>query len=473
MLLLTCLLFVLGFNEANGTTDTLQQHATDPESEFVILNEVKIEGNLKTRSRIILRELAMQPGDTIFAKDQAVRLQKDRNKIVNTNLFVTVEVALQKVDERRADLLIQVSERWYLFPMPIFELADRNFNEWWYERGRDLRRTHYGMRVSHKNFRGRNEQLDALIQFGFTRKFELAYELPYLDRIQKHGLNVKVSFSENKSTAYKTESHKLLFLKSENILRSRFNASIGISRRNRFYITHNAQLQYNYNQINDSIALLNPDFFLKGQTHQRYFALNYNFSRDLRDVVAYPLHGSRMTLNVTKLGLMPGDDINQLDIVASYTKYTPLGKKFYFNNMVQGKLSFPDQQPYANIRGLGYGQAFVRGYELYVIDGSSSVVSKSTLKRELFKTQKSIEKVMPLKQFQTVPLAMYVNLYFDMGYVKNGRANPERDFLSNSFLWGTGMGIDLVTFYNTVFRVDFSLNRSLEKKIFFHFVRDI
>jgi outer membrane protein assembly factor BamA len=471
MLLFTFLLCLVGFSETRLVSDTLRR--SDPEADFVILNDIKIEGNLKTRDRIILRELALQPGDTVFAKEQEAVLRKDRNKIINTNLFVTVELALLQVAEQRADLVILVSERWYLFPLPIFELADRNFNEWWYERGRDLRRTHYGMRLSHKNFRGRNEQLDALIQFGFTRKFELSYDVPYLDRKQKLGLSFDLSFSENKAAAYKTEEHKLLFVKGEDILRKRFYASVGLSRRNLFYSTHYLQLKYIFNQVNDTIPYLNPDFFLNGRSEQRFFQAYYSFTRDLRDAVAYPLHGSRLNFTVTKLGLMPGDDINQLDLVASYTKYTPLGKKFYFNNHFQGKLSIPNQQPYANVRGLGYGQDFVRGYELYVIDGSTSVVSKSTLKRELFKTQKNIEKIMPFKQFQTLPIAMYVNLYFDMGYVKNVRANPEKDYLSNTFLYGTGMGIDLVTFYNTIFRIDFSLNKSLEKNIFFHFVRDI
>jgi len=471
MLLLTFLLLLWGGKPAEVTADTLPQR--DPETDFVILNDIIIEGNLKTRSRIILRELALQPGDTIYLRAQEALLQKDRNKIVNTNLFVTVELALQQVEDQRVDLLILVSERWYLFPMPIFELADRNFNEWWYERGRDLRRTNYGMRLSHKNFRGRNEQLDAVVQFGFTRKFELSYDVPYLDKKQKLGLSFDLSFAENKAAAYKTEAHKLLFVKGEEIMRQRFYASVGLSRRNLFYNTHSLQVKYIFNQVNNTIADLNPDFFLNGRTEQRFFQAHYSFTRDLRDAVAYPLHGSRLNFTLTKLGLLPNDDINQLDLVASYAKYTPLGKRFYFNNHFQGKLSVPNQQPYANVRGLGYGQDFVRGYELYVIDGSASVVSKSTIKRELFKTQKNIEKFMPFKQFQKVPLAMYVNLYFDMGYVRNVRANFEKDFLSNRLIYGTGLGVDLVTFYNTIFRIDFSLNKSLEKNIFFHFVRDI
>ncbi len=473
MLLLMFLLSFLPYPAAQHQIFTGHSDPTNPKGDFIILDEVKIEGNFKTKDRIILRELNLLPGDTVYLGEAEMLIGKDRNKINNTNLFVTVEVALQRTEKQRANLVIKVSERWYLFPVPIFELADRNFNEWWYERGRDLRRTNYGLRVAHKNFRGRNEQLTTQIQLGFTRRFELNYSVPYLDQAQKHGLNLEVSLSENKSVAYKTLDHKLAYLKGEDILRKRFYASVGISRRNRFYIVHDLELKFSYNAVADTIALLNPNYYRYGQTHQRYFQLSYGFTRDLRDAVAYPLHGSRLSFNVNKVGLLPTDNINQLELLASYTKYTPLGKKFYFNNRFLGKMSFPQRQPYANTRALGYGQDFVRGYELYVIDGQSYLMSKSTLKRELFKTQTNIGKFLPMKQFQTVPFAMYANLYFDMGYVTDNTFNPESNRLSNVPIYGGGLGLDLVTFYNTVFRIDFTVNKSLQKNFFFHFVKDI
>lgn len=469
LLLLTFLLS--GFSNAGANPAV--SDTSSPKATYVVLNEIQIEGNLKTQERIILRELALHPGDTLFQEEEEASIRKDRNKIINTNLFVTVEVSLQRIESPLANLVIHVSERWYLFLVPIFELADRNFNEWWYERKRDLSRTQYGLRVSHKNFRGRNEQFTALVQLGFTRKFELSYDVPYLDKIQKHGLSIDVSFSENKSVAYQTAEHKLLYLQSERILRKRFTAAISLSRRNRFYITHNVGLRYHYHTIADSVAVLNPDYYLNGSTRQQYFQLSYGFNRDLRDAVAYPLHGSRTTLEITKSGLLPSDDVNQLDVAASYTRYLPLGKRFYLNNRLQGKLSLPTRQSYAMTRGLGYGQDFVRGYELYVIDGQAYGLLKSTLKRELFKTQKNIERIMPFKQFQTVPLAMYVNLYFDVGYVSNRRDHPENMFLTNEWIYGSGLGLDLVTFYNTVFRLDFSINKSFQKNIFIHFVKDI
>lgn len=441
--------------------------------DFVIINEIKMLGNTKTKDRIIFRELDIKPGDTLYASREAALLQKNKNKIVNTNLFVTVEFSLLKLDNGRADLFIHLEERWYIFPVPIFELADRNFNEWWYERGRDLRRTQYGLRLNHKNFRGRNEQLYAVAQFGFTKRFDLSFDAPYIDAAQRYGLNFDISYSDNKNVAYKTEAHKLVYLQDEKALRRRFYTSVDLTRRDGFYNFHSLGLRFQYNTIADTIALLNPNYFLNKHTTQRYFQVAYGFVRDLRDVTAYPLHGSRLAFGISKVGLLPSDDINQAEVVASYSRYTPLGKKFYFNTGLRGKFSLPNRQPYLNTRGLGYGQDFLRGYELYVIDGQSYALSKSTLKRELFKTQKRLDRFMPLKQFRTVPVAMYVNAYFDMGYVTDNTFNPENNRLANTFLYGGGLGLDLVTFYNVVFRIDYSINRSLERGLFIHFVKDI
>ncbi|MCU7375765.1 hypothetical protein PEC18_34350 [Paucibacter sp. O1-1] len=69
------------------------------------------------------------------------KLEIDRRKVVNTNLFVTVDLLTQpNIDSVRTDIRIVVKERWYLIAVPVFQLADRNFNEWWYERKRDLSR---------------------------------------------------------------------------------------------------------------------------------------------------------------------------------------------------------------------------------------------------------------------------------------------------------------------------------------------
>lgn len=464
-LLLSALLNILP-----GSAPVANDTTTAP---YVIVNHIIIEGNLKTKEQIILRELDVTEGDTMRAMQMETTLLRNRNKIFNTHLFVTVDLSIQNIDKNNAYLLVRVTERWYIFPMIIFELADRNFNEWWFERGRSLRRTQYGLRIAHKNFRGRGEQLRATAQFGFTKRFDLAYTIPYLDLAQKHGMGFDISYAQNKSVAFETTGHKLNYIDSESVLRSRFSTSLRFTRRNRYYSFHTVELKYNYNTIADTIAFLNPNYFLEGRTTQQYLRLAYSLSIDRRDIAAYPLKGHLINVSVSRAGLTKKEDVKLSGLYGDVSIYRPLSKKYFWTASLRGKTSTPVRQPYFNYRGFGYGQDYVRGYEYYVVDGQHYGLSKLTLKRELLNVQKHIPHLMPLRQFQTIPIAIYLKVYGDAGYVVDNIYNIENNRLSNTLLYGGGVGLDIVTFYNTVFRIDASVNKSLEKGFFFHFVKDI
>ncbi|MDO1448504.1 BamA/TamA family outer membrane protein [Rhodocytophaga aerolata] len=442
-------------------------------AEYVIVNHIIIEGNVKTKEAMILRELDITAGDTLHAASADLALLRNKNKIVNTNLFVTVDLHMLKVDKNVAYLLVKVTERWYIFPMLIFELADRNFNEWWVERGRSLKRVNYGFKIAHKNFRGRGEQLRATAQFGFTKRFELGYSIPYLDKAQKTGIGFDISYSQNKSVAYETQAHKLDYLDSESVLRSRFSAGIRLTRRNKYYCFHTLEAKYHDSHIADTLAILNPDYFLKGRTRQQYVRLAYTLTLDRRDIAAYPLHGHYFTTTIAQSGITPKEDLHLTTLLADIALYRPISPKYFWTASLRGKVSSPEQQPFHNIRGFGYGQDFVRGYEYYVVDGQNYGLAKLTFKRELFNVQADISEYMPFRQFQTIPMALYLKVYGDAGYVQNKTYNVEDNFLANKLLYGYGVGFDFVTFYNTVFRVDFSMNRQKQAGFFFHFVRDI
>jgi len=440
---------------------------------YVIVNHIIIEGNLKTKEQMILRELDITAGDTLKSLQKEAVLLRNRNKIFNTHLFVTVDLSIQTIDKTSAYLLIRVTERWYIFPMIIFELADRNFNEWWFERGRSLSRTQYGVRIAHKNFRGRGEQLRATAQFGFTKRFDLAYSIPYLDLAQKHGMGFDISYAQNKSVAFETRGHKLQYTDSESVLRTRFSTSLRFTRRNRYYSFHTIEAKYNYNTVADTIAFLNPSYFLDGRTKQQYFRLGYNLSIDRRDIAAYPLKGHLFNVNISRAGFTKKEDVHLTALYADISMYRPIAKKFYWTASLRAKTSSPGKQPYFNYRGFGYGQDYVRGYEYYVVDGQHYGLAKLTLKRELLNVQKHIPHLMPLRQFQTIPIAIYLKVYGDAGYVVDNTYNVENNRLSNTMLYGGGVGLDIVTFYNTVFRIDASVNKQMEKGLFFHFVKDI
>lgn len=441
-------------------------------SGHVVVGDITVEGNHRTRTGIIMREMAIRRGDTLSADVLKEKMEIDRRKVINTNLFITVDLLTRaNADSVHTDIRIVVKERWYLIILPVFQLADRNFNEWWYERKRDLSRTTYGVYMSYGNVTGRADKLRFLAEFGFIPKFEIAYTLPYIDKAQKTGITIGTSYSINKTTAFRTWRDKLQYFNSEDINRERLVSYISITRRNKYYTFHSADLRWSQTSISDTIAALNPNYLLKGRTRQRYLQLTYTFSYDKRDNAQYPLLGQTLGLQVSKIGLLPSDDVNMLSMYGSYRKFIPLGKKWYFNTGLRGRLSFPKRQPYIQTIGLGYRNDLVRGYELYVVDGQDYALLKNELKYKLFSFQKHFSFI-PVRQFNTLPLAAYINTFADAGYVKNSYPEFSNTKLGNSMLYGAGAGVDMVTFYNIVARFNLTVNGKAEKRFFFNIARE-
>ena len=302
------------------------------EYQLLEVNRILIVGNKTTLDRIIQRELSLKPGDTISNKNISQVLLRDKNKIYNLRLFNTVEIRPILLSLNKVDLLIEVTERWYTFPVPIFELSARNFNEWWQTYDHDLGRVNYGLRLYQYNFRGRNETLRFTGQFGFSRRFDIAYSIPNLDRNQKQGLSFLFSYAQPKNLSYFTQDHKLLFLKSRNVLRTNSLVAINYSYRKSFYETHNVGLEYRYSVIADTIALLNPNYYGNGETKQQYEAISYSFNSDHRDVMAYPLNGHQSNIFFKKIGLGFSSEVDQFEVNLTHARYLDLKNGYYFSN---------------------------------------------------------------------------------------------------------------------------------------------
>lgn len=416
----------------------------------------------------------VEVGQTYLRSEIIGILEKDQSKVINTRLFVTVNIKLIDTSSGLGHILIEVSERWYIFPVPIFKLADRNFNDWWVNQNGNINRVEYGIRFNQDNLRGMNEKLRVSGQLGFTRQFDLGYSIPYLTKGQKLGMNFGASYSENNSIAYRSKNNKLLFLKNPvDIVRNTRRAFISFSYREAFYNTHTTSFEYAKHQIADTIASLNPDYFLEGRTTQEYFKFSYGFRRDLRDVRAYPLRGFLLTANLRNYGLGLTKDINKTELNFNYEKYYPISERFFTSASIRGSVSTPKILPYNEFRGLGYDQTLIRGYELYVIEGQSFLINKFNLKYRLFEGNINLGKAMPLKQFRNVPYAIYIKGYADHGYVRNTIPYELNKRLINKYLFGYGFGIDYVSFYDSVIRVEYSFNKQGESGFFLHFKGDL
>ena len=445
----------------------------DSTMRFVRVSKIFIIGNKQTKPQIILRELSANEGDIIFLPDLQSMLVEDKNKLINTRLFNKVEIHLVEADRFLVDLIIEVNERWYTFPIPILALSDRNFNDWIQNHDAKLNRLNYGLRFYQYNMRGRNERLRGIVQFGFTRKFELSYSIPYINSAQKSGLTLYGGYSENKSIPYRTTGHKLDFMVSDELLQEEFIVGLNYTKRENFYSTHHFKLDYKLTNIEDTVAVLNEHYLLNGQTQQRYFEVGYKYDLDKRDIKAYPLKGFQMILEVKKLGLGIYDDIDQWELYGAYSKFFDMGNNYYLSASLTGKVATPERQPYINTPALGYGKDFIRGYELYVIEGQHYLINKVAFKKRILAGDINLDPLLGIDQFRTMPFAIYIKSFFDSGFVNNNFQQSENAFLNNRYIYGGGIGLDIVTFYDTIIRLEYSVNKQQEGGFFFHFRTDI
>lgn len=447
----------------------IPNHSAD--SSVVIIKNIAIDGNKKTKERIIFRELDFKVNDTLNIRVLNETLERNKRKLVNTNLFVSVACKATHLSENEIEVQIHLQEQWFLMPYPLFQLADRNFNEWW-SRGRDFNRTVYGLDINHTNFRGRAEKLFFHVENGFTRRFDFSYRIPYIDKAQKTGIGVLFSYGTSKNVAYRSFNDTLNYARDDKkSLKNRYLAAASIKKRFHFYDNHTVELNFVKNIVEDTIIKLNPNYFQFNELEQQYFSLGYFFTYDNRDNVSYPLLGKRFDFGIKKIGLSNKDDLNYLETGIGLSYHHQLYKKLYLGHTIKGRFSSQTANIYNNNRGLGYGNDLVRGFELYVIDGNAHFLSRNTLRYELLNKTLHL-KFLKYKQINKIPLAIYPNYSFDIGYIQNKNSEINYSKLANSTLYSYGFGLDLVTYYNVVARFNYMSNSLNQTRFVFNIGRE-
>jgi outer membrane protein assembly factor BamA len=438
---------------------------------LIFIQKVEVKGNKKTKTQYILRELNFAPGDSIPFADLGPRMEFNRLQLMNTGLFSSVEIYIAnwEDEQRKAHVRIEVTEPWYIVPVPVFELADRNFNVWWRDYNRSLSRTNYGVNIFHSNLTGRGDLLELLVQFGFTNKYELEYEVPFVDRTQVWGMTMGFLLARNKEINYTTQEDQQVFFRDpDRILLQRLRAQIGITVRPHLRNQHLFHIRYHNNQIDPQVENdLNPYFYTHDRI-QQYWAFSYLWTLDKRDIRPYPMHGHYAEVELEKEGFGLTEDINSLYARVLFKQYLSFFEKWSTELVFGGRLAgIRTRQPFANSQALGYGYNYLRGYEYYVIDGLDYGFSKVTLRREILNTTFNWGNLVPFDSFRLMPTRLYLVAYNDLGYVNNpfyGDGNR----LANDWLASYGLGLHLVAYYNRLFQLEFSRNRLGENGVYLH-----
>ena len=442
----------------------------------VMVDSIVIVGNQKTKRSYMLREMTFQERDTIPLSILGNILETNRLRLLNTSLFVSVKLNVNKwQDDNHVTVTITCLENWYFYPIPIFELADRNFNVWWTEMKRDLSRTNYGMRLTYNNATGRRDPLSVQVQAGYTPRYSISYSRPYINKKQNIGFDFAFSLSNNREVGYAVENNKLLFYSTKDrILLKRLGANIGFSYTPGLFVSHSVSIGYSKSDVDTAITTrFNKDYYLDGSTTQQFFYLSYSGRIDKRDFRPYPLSGYMLSWGATKNGFFANDNLNILDAAVRMAQYFTLNSKFSLEMIGKVKTAvIRNTRPFTSNRGLGFGSDNVRGYELYIADGLDYAYSKNSLRfsiidKEFDWTRKTKKKW--LKPWFLFPVKAYMTFNFDAGIANDPTGNREINPLSNRVLYGGGVGLDFLLWNSISYRFEYSVNDRGEKGVFFNY----
>ncbi len=437
---------------------------------YMVIDSIEVIGNKKTQTKNVIRELDFQIGDTIQLANLEAVIEQNRLLLTSTGLFSSVVIEAKNTIENHVNIDVKLEESWYLYPFFNIEVGDRDLNVWWVEHNHALNRLNYVFQVNHRNLTGRRDLLKIYSQFGYEPKFQITYDLPYFNEAQTLGFRGDAFYAQAREWGMNTVGDKFdLVSNNDTTVIRRFRLTAGLRFQQGVFKRHEAELRFHRHQISDFAADYNPDFLLNGNTLQRYFALTYQFTADYRDFKPYPIKGYFVTINVNKEGFGIFKDINTLYVLPKVAYYQPLSEKFSLEFNLRGKVSFLRKQPpYFNNRALGFRPDYMRGYELYVMDGLDYAMARASLRYEWLNKNFTLNKKKKDTQGQYFPLKIYSTVFHDEAYVNNP-FYKNGNTLSNRQLWSFGTGLNFVIYNDFVMQMEYTWNHRLENGFYLHF----
>lgn len=462
LLLLGCFFYQPAFAQ---TLDHAKKTAFSPMLPDLVIDSIQIEGNRRTRSSILLRELPFQAGDTCQLPQLVNWFEESKRVLMNTSLFQQVTVFADTFLENRVRVTVRVRERHNLYPVLFFDPVDRNLNQWIVEQRASLRRLNYGAQLYFNNTTGVGDRSLLSLLSGYTQQVSVAYERPYLGKHMKWGMRVGFSQGRNHEVNLQTNNDKQVFLRLPDLfLRHHAQAFGELQYRPRINTRHTFGFQWLSDRVEDTVLSLNPNYFPEGRTLLRYPRLYYVLNFQRVDFLPYPRKGPMAQLQLARTGI--GSPVKLWELHGKWMMHWPIDSKWGLAWGGYAGAKFPAHQPFVNRRFLGYGNQFLSGYEYYVVDGTSGGLTRAFLTREWVRQTVRI----PYKKGKDpwrIPIRIVGKSFLQAGYVHDPES-ASGNRLSNRFLYSGGVGIDFLFFYDVLFRLEYSINRFGENGLFLH-----
>ena len=429
----------------------------------ILISDVQIVGNKRTKPYIILREMSLKAGDVIPASELQKEIEKSKNQVFNTSLFIEINITTQRNAGDIITIKVEVKERWYLFPVPYFTLADRNFNQWWVSEHRDFSRVNYGIQATQYNLTGNNDPLSIWLINGYNKQISLRYTLPFFNKTLKHGFDIGYNYITQKEITDSTSFNKQKFIKSNNYLLTFNRADISYTLRPDQYWRHSFRVSFTHQLVADTVLIAKQNYFPNNQKEVQYIDFTYRVRCQNLDYNAYPTKGYFFDAYIYKRGLDNTLNLWQMGMSGMFIR--PVFNKTFLKIAASGTIKTPSNNYFIDQQLYGYGSnSTLRGLEYYVIDGDAGVLTQTTLFKEIVNYKLNTH--LKSKNYNQIPFKVYFKLFTDAGYAHNNY--PGNNMLCNQLLYSSGFGLDIVSFYDLTFGLEFSFNQLGQHGLFLH-----
>lgn len=421
------------------------------------IESILLEGNGKTRPATILRELSFEAGETYSLATLAELLSTARNALMRTGLFRNAALSLLRKEDKNVDIIIQVEERWYIFPMPFVKPVDYSFMEWMADENRSTRRINYGAFIAWNNFTGRNDQLQLSVVNGFSRQIGLQYNGLALDRDLRWMASLRFHYGRDRAVNLIDGESRRVFAHTpaNDFVRQYYHVGAEISYRRAIKTRHSVGWSYGYESIDDTVFSMNPGYEAEARRLQVvniYYRMNY---ADV-DLMAYPTRGRITELRADKSGF--GGGISQWQVSVHNTWVRPW-KSMIFNLTTTARLLLPFERP-AHLRRIAEQGAWaMHGYRDYQMNGVAAGVARLSLARPIIGKTAYVPKALVPKRFdrfRAVPFRLYARGFLSAGYAHD--PSERAGFIANQMLAATGLALDIVAFNDWVIKIEWSVN---------------
>lgn len=423
------ILLLLSYSLLTVTTSEASFTKVEP----ILIDDVILIGNEKTNAEVILREIGLSKSIWVDSTD----LVYIEHRITNLNLFHRVEV-FPFIRNDSTFLVIAVTEKWYIFPLPYVNWIGPNPSD-----------LEYGFRYSQSNLNGWNRTLVSTLYGGIKTGQLFLYQDPWLKNTSAIGI---LALLQNEHWREKPP----LKSQEEDRLRQRFY--VGLSKRFGKEVTI---------RFGSSIHrwMLDSTETLSKQTEDYSHSFRLEYEKDRRDLVELPHTGEYFLQSFEVIRfheVWKNRFVGSLD----YRQYQPLHRNWTLSGQFISFASSGENPSYAQLR-LGQGLP-IRGNRDLDKPGTFLVKGALDLRWQILRQRYYTFPNPPhylAKHLRNLKYGVSISTFYEVGQSwKTGESIDTGKLLS-----GYGLAFSFSLPYVNVMRIDvgFNPNDGLSHPAFF------